>query len=184
MARSVGTVQQCAVARRLVNLHTMLGDGESAVAVALRGLQRSGIDWSAHPSQTEARLECERFWALLGDRTIEDILDLPLMRDPETLATLDLLTKLSLPAEYIDENLVALSICRVANLSLDRGNNQAAPVNYAAMGMLASARFGRSRSRAERPSESTDLASARFVGPQHLLRSAETDQCRCPRRMR
>ena len=142
MARSVGTIQQCAVARRRVDLHTMLGDGERAVAVALRGLRQGGIDWSAHPSRTEARAEYERFWTLLGDRTIEDILDLPLMRDPGTLATLDLLTKLSLPAEYIDENLVALSICRVANLSLERGNNEAAPVSYAAMGMIASTRFG------------------------------------------
>ena len=140
--RAVGTVQRCAVARRRVDLYTMLGAGERAVAVALECLRHVGIDWSAHPSEAEARREYERIWSLLGSRAIEDLVDLPLMQDPEALATLDMLTKLSLPAEYIDENLVALSICRATNLSLERGNNDAAPVSYAAMGMIASARFG------------------------------------------
>src|SRR6185295_15190686 len=48
----------------------------------------------------------------------------------------------SLPAEYVDENLVALSSVRATTLTLERGNSDIAPVSYAAMGMIASARFG------------------------------------------
>jgi PAS domain S-box-containing protein len=140
--RAVGIVQRCAVGRRRVDLYTMLGAGERAVAVALECLRHVGIDWSMHPTELETRREYERTWSLLGSRAIEDVVNLPLMQDPEALATLDMLTKLSLPAEYTDENLVALSICRATNLSLERGNNDAAPVSYAAMGMIASARFG------------------------------------------
>ncbi|TPK96956.1 PAS domain S-box protein [Mesorhizobium sp. B2-4-12] len=141
-ARVVGTVQRCAVGRRLVDLYAMLGAGEQAVAVALECLQGVGIDWSPHPSEEETRREYERIWSLLGNRAIEDVVNLPLMQDPEAFATLDMLTKLSLPAEYIDENLVALSICRATNLSLERGNSDAAPVSYAATGLIASAHFG------------------------------------------
>jgi PAS domain S-box-containing protein len=140
--RAVGTVQQCFVARRRVDLYTMLGDGERAVTVALECLRHVGIDWSAHPTEAEAHAEYERIWSLLGDRTIEDLVDLPLMHDPEAQATMNVLTSLTVPALYTDNNLVALGICRAAILSLERGNSDAAPANYQSLGMIASARFG------------------------------------------
>ncbi|HZC97486.1 MAG TPA: AAA family ATPase, partial [Bradyrhizobium sp.] len=140
-ARAVGTIQQCFAARRRVVLYTMLGRSERAVTVALECLRQAGIDWSAHPSEAEARGEYERNSSLLGDRTIEGLVDLPLIHDPEAGATLDLLTSLEVPALYTDENLFALSICKGANISLERGNSDAAPAKYAALGMIAGARF-------------------------------------------
>jgi PAS domain S-box-containing protein len=140
--RAAGTVQRCAVARRRVELYTLLGAGERAVIVALECLRHVGIAWSAHPSDVETRGEYERIWSLVGAHAIEDLVNLPLMQDPDVLATLDILAKLSLPAEYVDENLVALSIFRATILSLEYGNNDVAPVSYAGMGMIASARFG------------------------------------------
>ena len=141
-SRAAGTVQQCAVARRRVDLYAMLGVGERAVPVALECLRQAGIDWPPHPGEEATGREYQRIWSLLGDRTIEDVVDLPLMQDPEALAILELLTKMSVPAEYVDDNLVTLSICRATNLSLEHGNSDAAPVSYAAAGMIASARFG------------------------------------------
>src|SRR5262249_2949927 len=38
--------------------------------------------------------------------------------------------------------LYPLSVCRAINLSLEHGNSDAAPANYAAMGLIAGARFG------------------------------------------
>ena len=140
--RPIDTVQRCVVAQRRVDLYSMLGAGERAVAVGLECLRHVGIDWSAQPTDAETRREYERVWSRLGSRAIEDVVDLPLMQDPEALATLDLLTSLSVPALYTDTNLGALAICRTTNLSLERGNSDAAPPNYAALGMIASARFG------------------------------------------
>src|SRR4029077_11171434 len=93
--RAVGMVQQCAVAQRRVDLYTMLGAAERATAVALECLRHVGIDWSAHPTEAEARREYDRMWSLLRNRGIGALVDLPLMKDPETLATLDLLTSLA-----------------------------------------------------------------------------------------
>src|SRR5262249_14338613 len=135
-------LQQFAVAGRLVDVYAMLGSGQRAVPVALEYLRHVGIDWSLHPSEEETRREYERFWSLLGNRAIEDIVNLPLMEHPEDLATVEMLAKVSTPAEYIGANLIALSICRAANLSLERGNNDAAPLSYAVMGLIASAHFG------------------------------------------
>src|SRR5262249_20186993 len=132
--RSAGTVQRCSVAHRRTHLYTMLGAGERAVAVALECLRHVGIDWSAHPAEEEARGEYERFWSRLGSRAIEDLVDLPPMQDPEALAILDVLTSVGLPALYTNGNLYALSVFRANNISLERGNSDAAPYNYAGMG--------------------------------------------------
>ena len=141
--RASGTVQRCAVARRRVDLFTMLGDGDRAVAVGLECLRHVGIDWPAHPTEAEALAEYERIWSTLGSRSIEDIAELPMMDDdPESLATLDLLAVLTLPSQYDDENLHTLNLSKAVNLCLERGNSAAAPVSYASMAVIAGARFG------------------------------------------
>ncbi|MFM0062434.1 PAS domain S-box protein [Paraburkholderia aspalathi] len=140
--RAADTVQRAAVASRRLDLYTMLAASERAVAVGLDYLQQVGIDWVAHPTQQEAHREYERIWSQLGSRPLEDLIDLPLMEDPESRATLDVLTTLGAPALYTDENLHALTTCRAVNLSLERGNSDASPANYAAVGLIASDRFG------------------------------------------
>jgi PAS domain S-box-containing protein len=139
---AVGAVQRSEVAYRRVDLYTALGARDRAIAVSLECLRHVGIDWAAHPTAAEARMEYERFWCRLGSRSIEDLVDLPLMQNPEALATLKVLASLSLPALSTDDNLWALSTCRATNLSLEHGNSGTAPVNYQSMGLIASARFG------------------------------------------
>ena len=140
--RAVNTIERAAVASRRVDLYTMLGASERAVEVGLEYLQHVNIDWTAHPSELEARREYEQIWSYLGSRQIEGLIDLPLMEDQESLATLDVLTTLAPPALYTDENLWALASCRVVNLSLERGNSDAAAAHYAAVGLISAYRFG------------------------------------------
>ncbi|WP_042876090.1 trifunctional serine/threonine-protein kinase/ATP-binding protein/sensor histidine kinase [Cupriavidus necator] len=140
--RAVDTVQLAAVASRRVDLYTMLGDSDHAVAVGLEYLRHVGINWAARPTQQEAHREYERIWSQLGRREIEDLIDLPLIKDPESRATLDVLTTLGAPTLYTDENLYMLTMCRAVNLSLEHGNCEAAPANYVSVGLIASNRFG------------------------------------------
>jgi hypothetical protein len=83
-------------------------------------------------------------WALLGGREIEELIDLPVMSDPVPLATLDVLTKLALPALYAGyDNLYSLAICRAVNLSLQHGNTDASCFDYVTLGsVVAGPRFG------------------------------------------
>src|SRR5262249_54979662 len=141
-AHTVGTVQRCAVAHRRADLYIALGAGERAVEVALECLRHVGIDWSAHPTDADARREYERIWSLLGNRTIENLVDLPPMKDPEARATLDVLTSLVLAALYTNKNLHALCACMAVNLSLEQGNSEGSTLNYAATAMIAGPRFG------------------------------------------
>ena len=98
--RAATTVERAAVACLRVDLYTTLGQSSRAVAVGLDYLRHLGIEWSPHPTEEEARREYERIWSQLGGRAIEELIDLPLMSDPASLATLDVLTKLVPPALY------------------------------------------------------------------------------------
>ena len=100
------------------------------------------INWSPHPPEDEARRVYERIWSQLGPRTVESLIDLPLMTDPATLATLDVLTKLGPPAHYTDANLRSLIICQGVNLSLESGNCDGSCYAYAVLGGIAGPYFG------------------------------------------
>jgi PAS domain S-box-containing protein len=141
-ARAANTVEQATVACLRIDVCTTLDQSDRAITVALDYLRRVGIDWSPHPTEEEVRCEFERIWPRLGSRTIEELIELPLMSDPASLATLDVLTKLFAPAMYRDANLASLVMCRAVNLSLERGNSDGSCFAYVIVGMVAGARFG------------------------------------------
>jgi PAS domain S-box-containing protein len=140
--RAANTVDRATVACLRVDLYTALDQSSRAIAVGLDYLRHLGIEWSPHPTNEEARREYERIWSQLGERTIESLIDLPLMSDPASLATLDVLTKIGAPAVYTDANLLALVACRAVNLSLERGNCDASCSAYVWLSMVAGPRFG------------------------------------------
>ena len=140
--RAANTVERATVACLRMDLYTTLDQSSRAIAVGLDYLRHLGIDWSPHPTEEEARREYERIWSQLGSRTIEALIELPLMSDPASLATLDVLTKIGPPALYTDANLLALVVCRAVNLSLERGNCDASCSAYVWLSMVAGPRFG------------------------------------------
>jgi predicted ATPase/signal transduction histidine kinase/GAF domain-containing protein len=140
--RAASTVERATVASLRVDLYTTLDQSSRAIAVGLDYLRHLGIDWSPHPTEEEVRREYERIWLQLGSRTIESLIELPLMTDPASLATLEFLTKIAPPGFYTDANLLALVVCRAVNLSLERGNSDASCAAYAFLGMIAGPRFG------------------------------------------
>src|SRR5215475_10018909 len=125
-----------------MDVHTMFGRNSDAVAVALEYFRQLGIEWSAHPTKGEARHEYDRIWSQFGERSIEDLIKLPLASDPASLATFDVLIRLGAPARFTDINLYSLAACRGVNLSLERGNCDASCAVYIRVGMLAGPWFG------------------------------------------
>ncbi|TMH98030.1 MAG: histidine kinase, partial [Betaproteobacteria bacterium] len=141
-ARAAATLERASVTCLRADLYTTLDQSGRAVAVGLDYLRHLGMDWSPHPTEEEARREYERIWSQLGSRSIEDLIELPLMTDPASLATLDVLTKLATPAWHTDANLLSLVICRAVNLSLEGGNCDGSCYAYVVLGLLAGPRFG------------------------------------------
>jgi PAS domain S-box-containing protein len=141
-SRAANTMERATVACLRADLYTTLDQGSRAIAVGLDYLRHLGIDWSPHPTEEEARCEYERVWSQLADRTIESLIELPLMSDPASLATLDVLAKIGVPAFYTDANLLGLITCRAVNLSLEHGNCDASCSAYVWLSMVAGPCFG------------------------------------------
>jgi PAS domain S-box-containing protein len=144
--RAGNLVDTAAVACLRLTLYTTLDRSDRGVEVCLEYLRHEGVHWSPHPTKDEVRQEYERIWGLLGDRSIEELVDLPLMSDPGSRGTLDVLTEVVTPALFTDENLLSLVICRMANLSLERGNSDGSCFAYVWLGMILGPHFGDYRS--------------------------------------
>ena len=68
---------------------------------------------------------------------------MPLMADPASPATLDILTRLRWSVWHTDANLACMAICRAVNLSLSRAAMATVPCyHYVSLGYLAGPRFG------------------------------------------
>ena len=87
-----------------------------------------------------------KIWRQLGARAIEQLVDLPLMTDPDCRATLDVLSVLSVPAWHADENLHDLIGAHMANLSLEHGNSDGSCHAYALLGRILGSSLGQYRS--------------------------------------
>ncbi|WP_338581786.1 AAA family ATPase [Pseudomonas sp. MAG733B] len=140
--RAATTIERADVACLQMDVYLLLDRSDGAVAVCLDYLRHVGIEWSAHPNDDEVRREYEQIGSLLGDRAIEDLIDLPLMKDATSLVTVNALGKLFAPALQTDFNLSCLSICKAISLSLEWGNCDASCVLYANLFRVAGRRFG------------------------------------------
>ena len=140
--RARGAMHQAAVASIRIDLHLLTGHNSRAVEVGLACLRDMGIDWSINPTDDEVQAEYRRMRLRLGDRAIEDLIDLPLLTDPTCIATLEVLTRMSSPAARLNANLISLVACRAVSLSLEHGNSDASCVHYVWLGRFVASRFG------------------------------------------
>jgi len=120
----------------------LMDRSDKAVTVCIEYLRHVDIQWSPHPDDGQVQAEYELIWTLLGDRTIEALIDLPLMTDAASLITLEALSKLFAPALQFDANLACLTVCKAVTLSMERGNSDATCVLYANVGRVAGRHFG------------------------------------------
>jgi PAS domain S-box-containing protein len=142
LAQRTKTQHDNAVVTRLrITLYTTLDQSDLCVDVFLEYLGRGGTHWERHPKRDEVLQEYERVIALVGDRQIEDLLDLPLMTNPDVLDALDVFTEIVHPAFFYDENLSSLVVCRMVSLSLEHGNCAASCFGYVWFAMFAGPRF-------------------------------------------
>ena len=141
-SRAATEVERSAVTCLRVDLYTALDRPDHAVAVCLAYLRTYGVEWSPHPTNEETRQEYELVWSNLGGREIEELIDLPFMCDPASLAMMDVLTKVAAPAIFTDANLFALVIYRIVNISLQNGNSDGSCFAYVSFALTPYARFG------------------------------------------
>ena len=139
--RGADETEQATVACLRIDLYTMT-DLKRAVAVCLEYLRRVGIEWPAHPGKEDALREYERIKSLLGSRSIEELIGLPLASDAAAVATIHVLVRMVPPALTLDPNLPCLLMCRAVSLILEHGNCDASGYAYAELATFIGPYFG------------------------------------------
>ncbi|HMF60138.1 MAG TPA: AAA family ATPase [Vicinamibacterales bacterium] len=123
LQRAASKVDQAAVYRLKVQFHVMKSENQHAVASALTCLRLFGIELPAHPTQEEVQAEYETVWRTLDGRSIESLIDLPMMTDPELQAAMEILSVLTPPAYFTDFRLYCVHLCRMVNVSMRHGTS-------------------------------------------------------------
>lgn len=120
-SRARSNVDKAAAYRTQIFVHVAKARYREAITDGLECLQLFGIQISPRATRADVFAEYERIWSNLNERSIDSLVDLPLMTDPEKQAALRVITFLFAPASFTNNNLFYLLICRGANLTLLNG---------------------------------------------------------------
>jgi predicted ATPase len=90
-----------------------------------------GVELPECPTDEQAQVEYDAVWSNLGQRSIESLIELPLMNDPEMNAVTDIFNLLSHCAYFINSNLCRTVASRMVNMTLLHGANEAAVTGFA-----------------------------------------------------
>jgi PAS domain S-box-containing protein len=146
LPRVASKVDEAAVYHLKVRHHILKSEPYDAISTALTCLRRLGIDMPARPTQEQVQAEYETIWQILDGRSIESLVDLPLMTDPTQLATMRVLSEVASPAYFIDSRLFCLVICRMVKVNLQHGLSAGpSAYGYVTWGFLLGGAFHRYR---------------------------------------
>ncbi|MFY0571048.1 trifunctional serine/threonine-protein kinase/ATP-binding protein/sensor histidine kinase [Archangium lansingense] len=134
-----------AVYRLKHDLHFATGDAQGAVACMLELLGLLGMPISPHPSWEEAVAAHEEVYALLGNRPIESLTELPPMADPDAKVLIGVLYTLFGSAFATDPHLLIIVLSRTIALTLRHGFQDTAAHGYCWFGVITSSYFKRYR---------------------------------------
>jgi PAS domain S-box-containing protein len=121
LRRASSKVDQAAVYTVDISIRTAKSENTQAVDSAISCLRLFHIEWPMHPTWEQVQSECEAVWHYLNEQSIESLVDLPLMTDPELQAATQVISAVVIATYYTDFRLNCLLACRVINLSLHQG---------------------------------------------------------------
>ncbi|WP_224248806.1 trifunctional serine/threonine-protein kinase/ATP-binding protein/sensor histidine kinase [Hyalangium gracile] len=123
----------------------LMGEVQTSIGHMMECLAQLGIPLSPHPSHEEAAAAHAETWALMGGRSIESLIDLPPMTDPDVKVTMSALASLYGKAYFTDKQLLTIAMSKMVALSLRHGFTADAVVGFGWFGMLTALTFKRYR---------------------------------------
>ena len=143
LARAASKIDKAAAYRLKILLHILRADYWQAVDTGLDCLRLLGIEIPAKPTRDQVYAEYELIWQNLGERSIDTLVDLPVMADPVIQAAMSVLSEIRAPANNTDINLHYLATCRMVNLSIGYGITDASAHGYAGLATILGPVFNR-----------------------------------------
>jgi predicted ATPase/signal transduction histidine kinase len=129
------TPAECASAYRAqIDLHTTRGALGPAIDSAIACLRQYGIELSPHPTLEQVEETARTVARLLGEESIEALLSLTPMRDPDMEAAMSVLAAFLPTAYFCHPHLHHQVACQMVILTLRHGLTPASTVGLAAYG--------------------------------------------------
>ncbi|HEY9297229.1 MAG TPA: serine/threonine protein kinase, partial [Phormidium sp.] len=122
-----------------VKIQTYIAQNQplKAINTALQVLQQLGISFPEKPSQADIDLELYTITSLLSEKSIQDLIHLPQMTEPDKLAAMRILSSITVIAHITGfNNLMPLLVSKQVNLSIQYGNALVSPFAYGFYGLL------------------------------------------------
>ena len=129
--------------RLQVTLQLLRGDMALAVRTALECLEMFDMTFPEIPTAEDVREEYNDLQRRMGSRSVESLLQLPLMEDPEIGALSGLLLTLGESSYFVDEHLYAMLAFRMAKLSIEFGHSSSCIIGYGGVGIILGPTFDR-----------------------------------------
>jgi len=107
-----------------------------AVNTALEVLKLLGVEFPSQPTPSDIGQALGETAAILNDKRIEDLSDLPQMTDPYKLAAMRLMSSIFAAAYLAAPALLPLTVCKQVELSVQYGNASVSGFAYANYGLL------------------------------------------------
>ena len=108
-----------------------------SITIAQQILQELGVNFPLTPTENDIQQATKDIKQLIGDREIEDLVNLPLMTDEEKIATVEIINSV-IPSAYISGSpLFPLLVSLSVKLLIQYGNTSASGFAYVIYGMFA-----------------------------------------------
>jgi predicted ATPase/signal transduction histidine kinase len=137
--------RRAAVYRLKSSLHVAASEVPAAIACLLECLTQMGVSMSPHPTWDEVEAANAEVWSLMAGRSIESLVELPRLTEPDMEAVMSVLGALFAPAYFTDRHLLIVNLCRMVCLSIRHGNNGSSAQGYAWYGAVLGPAFHRYR---------------------------------------
>ncbi|MEG4943919.1 AAA family ATPase [Microcoleus sp. F4-D5] len=109
---------------------------QEALNTGLQVLKLLGVEFPSEPNPSDIGQALGETAAILNEKRIEDLIELPEMSDPYKLAAIRLLSSIFATAYLAAPALLPLTVCKQVQLSVQYGNASVSPFAYANYGFL------------------------------------------------
>ncbi|WP_437853537.1 AAA family ATPase [Sorangium sp. So ce363] len=121
LERAVGRLDRTEVRRLKMNVQVLKNDLPAALAEGLAALRPFGIDLPPFPDEAMVDAQIRATMALVREKTLEALPDLPPLADPEIRAMQDVLQELSSSCWFLSPNNLGITVAKILENTLRYG---------------------------------------------------------------
>ncbi len=136
MGHSPDLIDRARIYDRLIVMYTNMGEQARAVEFGIEALRLFRIRIPRTVRRPSIMREIAKAKFLLGRRRIPDLVDSPVVDDPDVIMAMTICMDTGTAAYFVDNNIVALLAMKLVNMSLERGNTRISSFAYLSFGLI------------------------------------------------